>query len=140
MQSQHIVGSCIRFLDGRPDKKNFRKFQIKSIDQQNDYAALQEIVQRRYKDKKNLPDLVIIDGGKGQVSSTQDFVGTAEIVGLAKREETIIFPNSEKEIKLDIQKEEDRLLLYIRDYAHHFAITYHRSKRSLVKPDAKETK
>lgn len=138
LQSQHIVGSCIRFLDGRPDKKNFRKFQIKSIQQQNDYAALQEIVQRRYKDSKNLPDLVIIDGGKGQVSSTQDFVGTAEIIGLAKREETIIFPNSDREIKLDIQKEEDRLLLYIRDYAHHFAITYHRSKRSLIKPDERE--
>jgi excinuclease ABC subunit C len=138
LQSQFMVGSCIRFLDGRPDKKNFRKFKIKTLQQQNDYAALQEIVKRRYKNSKNLPDLIIIDGGVGQVNATKDLVGNAELVGLAKREETIIIPNSKKEIKLDIQKEEDRLLLYIRDYAHHFAISYHRSKRSILESDSKE--
>jgi excinuclease ABC subunit C len=126
-----IVGSCIRFTDGRPDKQKFRRFQIKTLQDQNDYAALQEIVSRRYRDTSMLPDFIVIDGGKGQLNAVKDLVGDTEIVGLAKREETIIFVDG-REIKLDIQKEEDRVLLELRDYTHHFAITYHRKKRTLL--------
>ena len=132
MQSQSIVGSCVRFLNGKPDKKNFRHFDIKSIIQQDDYAALAEIVTRRYKKIENFPDLIIIDGGKGQLNATKNLAGPAEIISLAKREETIFFPDSEKMIVLDIHQATDRLILEIRDYAHHFAVSFHRKKQKLT--------
>lgn len=132
MQSQSIVGSCVRFLNGKPDKKNFRHFGIKSLVQQNDYAALAEIVARRYKKIENYPDLIMIDGGKGQLNATKALAGPAEIISLAKREETIFFADQEKAIILDIHQASDRLLLEIRDYAHHFAISYHRKKQKLT--------
>ena len=132
MQSQSIVGSCVRFLNGKPDKKNFRHFDIKSLVQQNDYAALAEIVARRYKKIENFPDLIVIDGGKGQLNATKNLAGPAEIISLAKREETIFFPDSEKTIVLDIHQATDRLILEIRDYAHHFAVSFHRKKQKLT--------
>lgn len=143
MQSQSMVGSCIRFLNGKPDKKNFRHFGIKSLIEQNDYAALCEIVQRRYKKREDYPDLIIIDGGKGQLSATQHLAGPAEIISLAKTTQdqpnirqsqtgTIFFPNQEKTVELTIHNQADRLLLQIRDYAHHFAISYHRKKQKLI--------
>lgn len=132
MQSQSIVGSCVRFLDGKPDKKNFRHFIIKSLVEQNDYAALAEIVARRYRKVENYPDLIIIDGGKGQLSATQNLSGPAEIISLAKREETIFFTDDRAPIILNIQKDTDRLILQIRDYAHHFAVSFHRKKQKLV--------
>lgn len=132
MQSQSIVGSCVRFLNGKPDKKNFRHFDITSIIQQDDYAALAEIVARRYKKIENFPDLIIIDGGKGQLNATKNLAGPAEIISLAKREETIFFPDSEKKIGLDIHQATDRLILEIRDYAHHFAVSFHRKKQKLT--------
>ncbi len=131
LQSQAMVGSCIRFLDGHPDPKNFRHFNIQSLIQQNDYQALAEIVTRRYKNKQNLPDLIIIDGGKGQLSATESLVNNVEIISLAKREETIFFPDNQMPFILDQKNEAHRLLLQIRDYAHHFAISHHRKKRSL---------
>lgn len=132
MQSQSIVGSCVRFLDGKPDKKNFRHFIIKSLVEQNDYAALAEIVARRYRKVENYPDLIIIDGGKGQLNATKNLAGPAEIVSLAKREETIFFANDKDPIILDLQEDTDRLILQIRDYAHHFAVSFHRKKQKLV--------
>ena len=138
MQSQSIVGSCVRFLDGKPDKKNFRHFAIKSLIEQNDCAALAEIVVRRYRKAENYPDLIIIDGGKGQLSATKHLAGPAEIISIAKGEnrtvglETVFLPNNEKTIELDIHQEADRLILKIRDYAHHFAISYHRKKQKLT--------
>ena len=138
MQSQSIVGSCIRFLNGKPDKKNFRHFCITSLIQQNDCAALAEIVARRYKKIENFPDLIIIDGGIGQLNATKNLAGPAEIISIAKGEnrkvgaETIFFPDKEKTIEVDIHQASDRLLLEIRDYAHHFAISYHRKKQKLT--------
>ncbi len=137
MQGQSIVGSCVRFLNGKPDKKNFRHFNIKSIVEQNDYAALAEIVARRYKKIENLPDLIIIDGGKGQLNATKNLVGATEIISISKGDnrrvgaETIHFPEQEKTIAADIHQACDRLLLEIRDYAHHFAISHHRKKQKL---------
>ena len=133
MQGHHIVGAAIRYVHGEPEKNSFRHFQIKSLTNQNDYAALQEIVMRRYKDPLHLPNLIIVDGGKGQINAIKPFIGNTELVGLAKREETIISSNLQTFIKLNTQKPEDALLLQIRDYTHHFAISYHRKKRSLTK-------
>jgi excinuclease ABC subunit C len=132
MQGHAIVGSCIRYVNGQPEPKSFRRFKIKSIVDQNDYAALAEIVKRRYKSSNNYPNLIIVDGGKGQISAVKRLVGTAELVGLAKREETIISANFSRFIQLDHVRPEDALILQIRDKTHQFAVSYHRKKRTLV--------
>ena len=131
MQGQAMVGSCIRYVHGIPETKLFRRFQIKSLQNQDDYKALAEIVRRRYQTKATLPNLIIVDGGKGQISAIKPFIGTTELVGLAKKEETIISSNLQHFIQLDQQKAEDRLLLQIRDKAHSFALAYHRKKHTL---------
>jgi excinuclease ABC subunit C len=129
-QSQSIVGSCVRFTDGKPDKNKFRRFKIQSLTQQNDYAALQEIVSRRYKDASELPDLMLIDGGKGQLSAITSIFPNAPIVSLAKREETLFAPHLKEGVVLDVKTDMGKLLIALRDYAHHFAISYHRLRRS----------
>ncbi len=129
-QSSFLVGACIRFKDGKPDKNNFRRFKIRSITQQNDYAALQEIVRRRYKDPQNLPDLIVIDGGKGQLSSVQQVIPQALCISLAKREETIFAPAFPEGKKITLSTDIGRLLIALRDYTHHFAINYHRLRRT----------
>lgn len=128
-QSSSIVGSCIRFTNGKPDKNNFRRFKIKTLKEQNDYAALQEIVIRRYRDEKNLPDLVLIDGGKGQRNAIVPLLPNTPCISLAKKEE-LLFSNYHPEgLALDVQTPLGKLLISLRDYAHHFAITYHRKLR-----------
>lgn len=128
-QSNAMVGSCVRFINGVPDKDSFRRFKIKTLNEQNDYAALQEIVQRRYKDPADIPDLVVIDGGKGQLSAVKMVMPNLPCVSLAKREETIYLPGDPVGIKLDVNSEVGKLMTALRDYAHHFAISYHRLKR-----------
>ncbi len=128
-QSSYMVGSCIRFKNGVPDKNMFRRFKIKTLQEQNDYAALQEIVKRRYKDPQHIPDIVLIDGGKGQLSAVQEVLPGANLVSLAKREETIYSKNFPNGIRLDIHTPLGKLLIGLRDYAHHFAIQYHRLLR-----------
>ena len=130
-QSSSLVGSCVRFSHGKPEKSKFRHFIIKSLTQQNDYAALQEIVARRYRNAADAPDLVVIDGGKGQLSAVVHLIpaGT-EVVSLAKREETIYGAHVPEGIKLSLMSEAGRLLIALRDYTHHFAINFHRKKRS----------
>lgn len=129
-QSQSIVGSCVRFTDGLPDKKMFRHFNIKTLTQQNDYQALQEIVARRYRDSKDVPDLILIDGGKGQLSSVVHLVPGALFISLAKAEETIFQVDDKEGKKLDIHTGVGKLLIALRDYAHHFAVSFHRKRRS----------
>lgn len=129
-QSQSMVGSCIRFTDGIPDKDFFRRFNIKTLTQQNDYAALQEVVMRRYKNKNELPDLILIDGGKGQLNAIKKILPTALIISLAKQEETLYIDTQTDGIVLSMYDELGRLFIALRDYAHHFAISYHRLKRS----------
>jgi excinuclease ABC subunit C len=121
-----MVGSCIRFLDGQPDKDNFRKFKIKTVKTQDDYACLQEIVKRRYKDKKELPDLILIDGGKGQLSAITTIMPEAEVASLAKKEETVFSKRIPQGRILNLQNYGSQILIALRDYAHHFAISYHR--------------
>jgi excinuclease ABC subunit C len=128
-QSSFLVGSCVRFTDGQPEKSYFRHFKIKTLTEQNDYAALQEIIQRRYKNKTDLPDLIVIDGGKGQLSAAYAVLPDAPIVSLAKREETIFGPQFPEGIRLDIHSNVGKLLIALRDYAHHFAISFHRAQR-----------
>lgn len=129
-QSSSLVGSCIRFKDGKPDKDNFRRFTIKTLSTQDDYAALQEIISRRYKDPANLPDVVVIDGGKGQLSAAKKVLPPHVVcISLAKREETIYSSAHPEGIKIDTSSEIGRLLIALRDYTHHFAITFHRLSR-----------
>jgi len=128
-QGKHIVGSCIRFTNGKPDKHKFRRFKIKSLNNQNDYAALQEIIIRRYKDLQDLPDLIVVDGGKGQLNMIQSILPQAVCAGLAKKEEHLYNKKFPDGIQLDIKTDIGKLLIALRDYAHHFAIDYHRLRR-----------
>ena len=125
-QGNFMVGSCIRFKDGQPDPKNFRHFKIKTLENQNDYAALQEIVSRRYKNIDNIPNLILIDGGKGQLSSIEKILPYAQIASLAKREETVFSKNIPNGKILNYQNYTAQVLIALRDYTHHFAINYHR--------------
>lgn len=128
-QSTYIVGSCIRFRDGKPEKNKFRRFKIKTLSEQNDYAALQEIIMRRYKDPSEIPDLILIDGGKGQLSAAQAVLPQAPMASLAKKEELLFASNLAYPVHLDMQTPQGRLLIALRDYAHHFAISYHKLLR-----------
>lgn len=129
-QSSYIVGSSVRFCNGLPDKNNFRRFKIRSLKEQNDYAALREIVTRRYKDPQNLPDLVIIDGGKGQLNAVKDLFPGTLFVSLAKKEEILYTPLHPDGIHLDVTTSIGKTIIAIRDYAHHFAISYHKLLRN----------
>lgn len=134
------VASMVRFVDGKPDKKGYRHFNIKTVEGPNDFASMKEIVGRRYKrileENGVLPDLIMVDGGKGQLSSACEALkelnlyGKVPIAGIAKRLEEIYYP--EDPVPLHINKKSPGLLLlqYVRDEAHRFAITFHRQKRS----------
>ena len=135
-QGFYTTGSSIRFTKKEntfvPDKNNFRKFKIKLAQKKNDYACLQEIVSRRYKNRQNFPDIILIDGGKGQLSAIEklfvksDSEKIPHICSLAKKEETIFAKNIPNGKKLDIKTTAGRTLIALRDYAHHFAVSYHK--------------
>lgn len=130
-QSKHIVGSCIRFVDGKPDKAKFRRFMVKTLSQQNDYAALQEIISRRYKKHPDdMPDLILIDGGIGQLNAIRSILPDAPLASLAKREERLHTLDNQEGIILDKHTTTGQTLIALRDYTHHFAITYHRLKQN----------
>ena len=134
------VASMVRFVDGKPEKKGYRHFNIKTVEGPNDFASMKEIVWRRYKrildESAKLPDLIVVDGGKGQLSSACEALkelniyGQVPIIGIAKKLEEIYYP--EDPFPLHINKKSQGLLLLqqIRDEAHRFAITFHRQKRS----------
>ncbi|MGD1997815.1 MAG: excinuclease ABC subunit UvrC [Candidatus Dependentiae bacterium] len=131
-QGHAMVGSCVRFTDGRPDGNGYRRFHIKSLNQQNDFAALQEIVTRRYRNREDLPDIIVIDGGKGQLSAVRAVMGhrlvgtTTTLVSLAKREETVFGEQFPEGKILDQKSVGGQLLIALRDYAHHAAVSFHR--------------
>jgi excinuclease ABC subunit C len=139
-QGTSPVASMVRFVDGKPDKKGYRHFNIKTVVGANDFASMKEIVGRRYKrimeEQGEYPQLIIVDGGKGQLSSACEALeelglyGKIPIVGIAKRLEEIYYP--EDNLPLLISKKSPALMLIqrIRDEAHRFAITFHRLKRS----------
>ena len=140
LQGTHPVASMVRFVDGKPDKKGYRHFNIKTVEGPDDFASMKEIVGRRYRrlldENAELPNLIIVDGGKGQLSSAVDVLkelnlyGRIPIIGIAKRLEEIYYPHDP--LPLHIGKKSPSLLLIqqIRDEAHRFAITFHRLKRS----------
>ena len=130
-QGTFMVGSCVRFVDGKPDPSHFRRFHIKTVDQIDDYACLREVVGRRYKDASQLPDLIMIDGGKGQLNAVADLFPHAEFFSLAKREETVFSKHIPEGKKLDEKSYSGQVLIALRDYAHHFAISFHRSLETL---------
>lgn len=139
-QGSTPVASMVRFVNGKADKRNYRHFNIKTVTGPNDFESMKEIVGRRYKkilaEKSELPDLILVDGGKGQLSSAcealkeLDLYGKVPIAGIAKRLEEIYYP--EDPVPLHISKKSPGLLLLqqIRDEAHRFAITFHRKKRN----------
>jgi|GEM_PF-286958 len=137
-QGHAMVGSCVRFKDGQPAADGYRHFHIKSLDQQNDYAALQEIVMRRYKEASSLPDIIVIDGGKGQLSAVQAVLGSflrgrqTALISLAKREETVFSAQFPEGKRINQKSIAGQTLIALRDYAHHAAISFHR-KTSLRK-------
>jgi excinuclease ABC subunit C len=127
-QGRFMVGSCVRFKDGQPDKANFRHFHIKTLTTQDDYAALREIVFRRYHSHMDeLPDLILIDGGKGQLHAVADLFPQTEFASLAKKEETVFSLRLPEGKILDQKSHAGQVLIALRDYAHHFAITFHRA-------------
>ena len=142
IQGAHPVAACVVFKDGKPSKKEYRKFNIKTVEGPDDFASMEEVVYRRYKrlleEKQPLPQLIIIDGGKGQLSSALksleklDLRGKIAIVGIAKRLEELFFPDDSIPLYLDKKSETLKIIQQLRNEAHRFGITFHRNKRSHV--------
>jgi excinuclease ABC subunit C len=135
----YVVASMVHFTDGRPDKDQYRRFQIKSFIGNDDFRAMEEVVGRRYRrlneEGKLLPDLVVIDGGRGQIAAAlKAFVAIGveppALIGLAKKHETIIFPDERAPLNLPLGHPGLNLLQRLRDEAHRFANTYNADLRS----------
>ena len=137
-QGKSAVASMVCFIDGKPAKKEYRHYHIKTVEGPDDFASMKEIVYRRYKrlieEKIKLPNLIIVDGGKGQLSSAIDSLkelnlyGKIPIIGLAKKLEEIYYPNDPLPFYLSKKSGSLKLLQHIRNEAHRFAITFHRKK------------
>ncbi len=139
-QGSYPVSAMVCFKEGIPSKKDYRHFNVKTVEGINDFATMKEVVFRRYtrmlKESQPLPQLIIIDGGKGQLSSAMESIeelnlaGSVTMVGLAKNEEEIFFPGDKESIKLPWDSESLKLIRRIRDEVHRFGINFHRQKRS----------
>jgi len=140
IQGKNTVASMVMFKDGYPSKKEYRKYKINTVDKPNDFESMREVVFRRYsriiKEKNQLPDLIIIDGGKGQLSSACEVLRTLKIynkvniIGIAKKLEEIYFPKDPFPVLLGKKSEQLKLIQNIRNEAHRFAINYHKTLRS----------
>ena len=140
IQGTNPVAACVVFKKGKPSKKDYRHFTIKSVVGPNDYASMQEVIQRRYsravKEGAELPQLIVIDGGKGQLSSATEklkemnLYGKIAIIGIAERLEEIYFPEDSIPLYLDKNSETLKLIQHLRDEAHRFGLAFHRKKRS----------
>jgi excinuclease ABC subunit C len=140
IQGTNPVASCVVFKNARPSKKDYRHFKIKTVVGANDYASMKEVVNRRYSrlmaEGEPLPQLIVIDGGRGQLHFALEALqelGIADklcVVGLAKRMEEIIRPGDPYPLFLDKNSSSLKVLMQIRDEAHRFGITFHRSLRS----------
>lgn len=139
-QGSYPVSAMVCFKEAVPSKKDYRHFNVKTVEGINDFATMKEVVYRRYKRLKEegqpFPQLVIIDGGKGQLSAALESIndlelsGVMTVVGLAKNEEEIFFPGDKESLKLPYNSESLRLIRRIRDEVHRFGITFHRKQRS----------
>ncbi len=140
IQGTHPVAACVVFRDGKPSKKEYRHYNIKTVEGPDDFASMEEVVFRRYKrlltEDQSLPQLIIIDGGKGQLSSALKSLdllglrGKIAIIGIAKRLEEIYYPDDPIPLYLDKKSETLKITQYLRNEAHRFGITFHRNKRS----------
>jgi excinuclease ABC subunit C len=139
-QGTDTVGSCVWFENGRAKRAEYRKFKVKTVEGSDDFASMREVVrryfERRINDEKPLPDLIVVDGGKGQLSAAHESLeqlGLAErpLISLAKREEEIFVWGREEALKLSRRSPALRLLQQARDEAHRFAVTYNRKRRSM---------
>lgn len=140
IQGTNPVAACVVFKDGKPSKKDYRHFNIKTVDGPDDFASMEEVVYRRYKrlldEGQSLPQLIVIDGGKGQLSSALKSIdalglrGQIAIIGIAKRLEEIYFPGDSVPLYLDKKSESLKIIQQLRNEAHRFGITFHRKKRS----------
>lgn len=140
IQGHYPVAACVVFKNGKPSKKDYRHFNIKTVEGPNDFASMEEVLFRRYSRLVNeglsLPDVIIVDGGKGQLSSAVKILKELNIfdkvcvVGLAKRLEEIFYPDDPIPLYLDKKSETLKVIQHLRDEAHRFGITFHRDKRS----------
>jgi excinuclease ABC subunit C len=140
IQGTNPVSACVVFKDGKPSKKDYRHFNIKTVEGPNDFASMEEVVYRRYKrlidENQPLPQLIIIDGGKGQLSSALKSMddlglrGKIAIIGIAKRLEELFYPGDSVPLYLDKKSETLKIIQQLRNEAHRFGITHHRDKRS----------
>ncbi len=140
IQGSHPVAACVVFRDGKPVKKEYRHYNIKTVEGPDDFASMEEVVFRRYRrlleEEASLPQLIVIDGGKGQLSSALKSLealnlrGKIAIIGIAKRLEEIYFPEDPIPLYLDKKSESLKIIQQLRNEAHRFGITFHRNKRS----------
>ncbi len=140
IQGTNPVAACVVFKNGKPSKKDYRHFNIKTVEGPNDFASMEEVVYRRYKrlleENEPLPQLIIIDGGKGQLSSALKSLealglrGKIAIIGIAKRLEELYYPGDSVPLYLDKKSETLKVIQHLRNEAHRFGITFHRNKRS----------
>ena len=139
IQGTNTVAACVVFINAKPSKSNYRKYNIKSVTGPNDFASMEEVVFRRYRrlidEKKSLPQLIVIDGGKGQLSSSLkslkklNIESKVTIVGIAKRLEEIYFPGDSIPLYLNKKSESLKIIQNLRNEAHRFGIEFHKSKR-----------
>ncbi|WP_313138653.1 excinuclease ABC subunit UvrC [Myroides sp.] len=140
IQGTNPVSACVVFKDGKPSKKDYRHFNVKTVDGPNDYDTMEEIVYRRYKrvieEGQPLPDLIVIDGGKGQLGVAVNCLerlgirGKVSIISLAERLEEIFYPGDSVPLYLDKRSETMKVIIHLRDEAHRFGLTFHRNQRS----------
>ena len=140
IQGTNPVASCVVFRDGAPSKRDYRHFNIKTVVGANDFASMKEVVNRRYSrllaEGQELPQLIVIDGGRGQVNAAYEalselgLIGKVTLIGLAKRLEEIIVPGDPYPHFIDRNSTSLKVLMHIRDEAHRFGITHHRNRRS----------
>lgn len=140
IQGTNPVAACVVFKNGKPSKADYRHFNIKTVEGPDDYASMEEVVFRRYKrlldENQSLPQLIIIDGGKGQLSSALksleilELRGKIAIIGIAKRLEELYYPGDSHPLYLDKKSETLKIIQHLRNEAHRFGITHHRDKRS----------
>ncbi|MFG0591132.1 excinuclease ABC subunit UvrC [Myroides odoratimimus] len=140
IQGTNPVSACVVFKDGKPSKKDYRHFNVKTVDGPNDYDTMEEIVYRRYKrvieEGQPLPDLIVIDGGKGQLGVAVSCLerlgirGKVAIISLAERLEEIFYPGDSVPLYLDKRSETMKVIIHLRDEAHRFGLTFHRNQRS----------
>lgn len=140
IQGTNAVAACVVFKNGKPSKRDYRKFTIKTVEGPDDYASMEEVVYRRYKrlleEEQPLPQLIIVDGGKGQLSAALksldrlDLRDKIAILGIAERLEELFFPNDPVPLYLDKRSETLKVIQQMRNEAHRFGLTFHRNKRS----------